>query len=76
MKTVLVPILFTLAAIASASLTAAPDPAGLRTVSITANDSLKYSVTRIEARAGERIHLVLQNQGTLPKELWGITGSS
>lgn len=39
-----------------------------RTIEITANDQMKYSVTSIEAKPGEQLHIVLTNAGSLPKE--------
>ncbi len=38
---------------------------------ITANDSMKFSVTKIEAHPGQIVQVELQNQGTLPKEVMG-----
>jgi len=49
----------------------APAPVGPRIVSIEANDAMKFSVTRIEATAGEELKVVLKNVGTLPKEAMG-----
>ena len=49
----------------------APAPAGPRVIEITANDQMKYSVTTIEAKAGEELKIVLTNIGTLPKEAMG-----
>ena len=47
-------------------------PAGApRVVEITANDQMKFSVTTIEAKAGEQLKVVLTNTGTLPKEAMG-----
>lgn len=40
-------------------------------VAITANDSMKFSVTRIEAHPGQIIHVELLNQGTMPKAVMG-----
>jgi azurin len=45
--------------------------AGPRVVEITANDTMKYSVTRIEAKAGEQLKIVLTNTGSQPKEVMG-----
>lgn len=42
-----------------------------RLVEITAGDQMKFSVTRITARPGESIHVVLLNTGTLPKQVMG-----
>ena len=50
------------------SLLAAGAP---RQVDITANDQMKYSLSAIEAKAGESLKVVLTNAGTLPKEAMG-----
>lgn len=42
-------------------------PAGVRTIHITANDTLHYNVTHIEAAPGETLRVVLENNGTVPK---------
>lgn len=62
--TVLVVALLALAAPLSGAPT---DPANPRTVSITAGDNMKYSVTQIAARRGERLRIVLTSTGTMPK---------
>jgi azurin len=47
-------------------------PAGApRVIEITANDQMKFSLTTIEAKAGEQLKVVLTNVGTLPKEAMG-----
>lgn len=46
---------------------ATSDPANPRTVGITAGDNMKYSVTEIVARRGERLRIVLTSTGTMPK---------
>ena len=46
------------------SATADPAP---RTVQITASDEMKFSVTEIAARPGERIRIVLRAIGKVPK---------
>jgi azurin len=53
------------AARADASASAAGNDG--RTVVIIANDTLKFDVTKIEASPGERLHVQLRNEGTLPK---------
>jgi azurin len=53
------------------TIRAASSDAGIKTVVITANDSLRFSVTKIEARAGEKIHVQLRNEGTMPKAVMG-----
>ena len=51
---------------------AAPKPAaGPRVIEITANDQMKFSVSTIEAKAGEDLKVVLTNVGTIPKEAMG-----
>ncbi|HZP59411.1 MAG TPA: plastocyanin/azurin family copper-binding protein [Opitutaceae bacterium] len=39
----------------------------VKTVVIVANDNLRFSITHIEASPGERLHIQLRNEGTLPK---------
>jgi azurin len=43
--------------------------AAARTVTIQGSDNLKYSVTHIDAKPGERLHLVLKSTGTIPKNV-------
>ena len=43
----------------------AVDP--VRTIEITGNDEMKYSVTRIVAKRGEALRIRLVSKGTLPK---------
>jgi len=52
--------------VSTASAAAAP-----RVVEISANDTMKYNLTTIEAKAGETIKIVFTNNGTLPKEAMG-----
>lgn len=40
---------------------------GARTVEITAGDNMKFDVTSIRAKPGERLHVVLKSTGTAPK---------
>lgn len=42
-----------------------------RTVVIVANDNLKFSVKEIVAKPGEKLHVQLRNEGTLPKASMG-----
>jgi azurin len=47
---------------------AAKKPAGAgRTVEITGGDDMKYSLTSIEAKPGETLHIVLKSTGAIPK---------
>ena len=49
----------------------APASAGPREVEITANDTMKYSLTEIDAKPGEQLDVVLTNIGTVAKEIMG-----
>jgi azurin len=63
---------FLLCALAVAtSLPAASAPDSGKTIVITASDTLKFSVTRIEVQSGQTIHLQLRNAGTMPKDVMG-----
>lgn len=46
-------------------------PGHIRTVSITANDAMKFSLTEIRAKPGEALAVTLTNQGTAPKAAMG-----
>ncbi len=54
--------------LSSALVASAAEP---RVIEITANDTMKFSVTAITAKPGETIKIVLTNAGTLPKEAMG-----
>jgi len=51
--------------------TTAAAPAGPRTIEITAGDTMKYSVTAIDATPGEDLKVILTNNGTQPVEVMG-----
>jgi azurin len=53
------------------STSAAATPAGPREIEITAGDTMKYSVTAIDAKPGEDIKIVLTNIGTQPVQVMG-----
>ncbi len=55
----------------SAESAAAAAPSGPKTFELTANDTMKYSVTRLEVSAGEDVKVVLTNIGTQPKQVMG-----
>lgn len=44
---------------------------GVVEVEITANDQMKYSVTQIEAKAGQPVRVTLRNIGSMPKIAMG-----
>jgi azurin len=54
-------------AILSAGFLRAQTPT--KSVAITANDSMKFSVTSFTAKPGEVVRVELKNQGTLPKSV-------
>ena len=53
----------------TAPVVATPDAEGI--VHLTANDQMRYSATRIEIKATEKIRIELQNAGTIAKEAMG-----
>jgi azurin len=48
----------------------APD-SGIKFVQILANDTLKFDVVEINVTAGQKVHVQLRNEGTLPKATMG-----
>ncbi len=68
MKTRSILFLFALGA-AAAALRA--DAVADLSVTITANDALRFSLKRIEAQPGQTIHLQLRNVGSMPKAVMG-----
>lgn len=55
----------------AAAPTAAPAAPAAVVVEITANDAMKFSVTRIEVAAGQQVKITLRNIGTMPKQAMG-----
>lgn len=59
----------------AAAATSAPAAAvaanGVLTVEITANDMMKFSVTKIDAKPGQEIKVILTNIGSMPKAAMG-----
>lgn len=50
---------------------AAAKAGGARTIEITASETMKYDVTSITAKPGEKLHVVLKAVGTMPKIAMG-----
>jgi azurin len=50
---------------------AAAAPAASAAVEITANDAMKFSVTRFEVTAGQDVKVIFTNLGTMPKQAMG-----
>jgi azurin len=59
------------AATAATPAASAAKATAVRTIEITANDQMKFSVATIEAKAGEELKVVLENVGMLPKQAMG-----
>jgi azurin len=49
----------------------APGAGAAQEVELTANDSMKFSLLRIEAKVGQEIKITLTNTGTMPKAVMG-----
>ena len=58
-------------AAASPAASAAPAAPAVLTVEITANDAMKFNVTRFEVSPGQEVKLVLVNIGSMPKAAMG-----
>lgn len=52
---------------AAAVAASSTKPASGRAVKITANDTMKFNVTEIHAKAGEALAVTLANEGAIPK---------
>lgn len=52
----------------AAAPAAAPAADGARTVAITADDAMKFSVTEIRAEPGEKLRISLKNLGRMPRQ--------
>ncbi len=59
------------AAAPTAAPAAAPAAPAAAVIEITANDAMKFSVTRFEVTAGQQVKLTLRNIGTMPKAAMG-----
>ncbi len=58
-------------AAASGSANAAASANAVATLELTANDSMKFNVTRFEVKAGQDVKVILTNIGSLPKQTMG-----
>ena len=61
----------TTAAAAPASSAASADANAVASFDISANDSMKYSITRMEVKPGQEVKVTMTNMGTLPKAAMG-----
>jgi azurin len=71
MKNLHLPTILICVLAAAASLPAVSAPEHDKTIAITANDMLKFSVTRIEVQPGQTVHIQLKNLSTMPKDVMG-----
>lgn len=55
----------------TAAPAAAPAAPAVAVVELTANDSMKFNLTRFEVAAGQEVKLVFTNLGTMPKQAMG-----
>jgi azurin len=58
------------AALLYLAVTLVAQPAA-RTIEIQVGDNMKFNPSAVEARVGERLHIVLKNVGTMPKVAMG-----
>lgn len=56
---------------AAASGGSAASASAVATLELTANDSMKFSATRFEVKAGQDVKVILTNIGSLPKQTMG-----
>lgn len=61
----------TAATTASTAPAASADANAVATFDISANDSMKYSITRMEVNPGQEVKVTMTNMGTLPKAAMG-----
>lgn len=61
-----IPALVAVFALAALPMSVSADPT-VRTVTIKAGDDMKFSLTQIAAKPGERLRIVLTSRGTMPK---------
>lgn len=59
------------AAGAPAAAPAAPAAATVLTIDVTANDSMKFNLAKIDTKVGQEIKIILTNIGTMPKAAMG-----
>jgi azurin len=56
---------------ASAGSGARTDASGVATLEFTANDSMKFNLTRVEVSASQPVKIILTNIGSMPKAAMG-----
>lgn len=56
---------------ATAPVVSTPPASASATFEVTANDTMKFSVTRLEVKAGQEVKITLTNVGNMPKAAMG-----
>ncbi len=56
---------------AAASVATAPSASAAATFEVTANDTMKFNLTRLEVKAGQEVKITLTNIGNMPKAAMG-----
>lgn len=56
---------------AAAPVAAAPAAPAVATFELTANDTMKFNLTRLEVKAGQEVRITLTNTGNMPKAAMG-----
>lgn len=46
-------------------------PEGTLEITVTSDDNMRFDVTQVEAKAGQKVRLTLKNEGKMPKEVMG-----
>lgn len=55
----------------AAASSGAASASAVATLEFTANDSMKFNLTRVEVRAGQQVKVILTNIGSMPKAAMG-----
>ncbi|HWZ94662.1 MAG TPA: plastocyanin/azurin family copper-binding protein [Opitutaceae bacterium] len=71
MKTKYISTLLALTLIAVGCIHADPATGPVQTITISASDMLRFSVTEIDASPGQQLHVVLTNETNMPKDTMG-----
>jgi len=56
---------------AAAPVSSTPSAPAAATFEVTANDTMKFNVTRLEVKAGQEVKITLTNTGNMPKAAMG-----
>lgn len=56
---------------AAVPVASTPAASGAATFEVTANDTMKFNITRLEVKAGQEVKITLTNVGNMPKAAMG-----